>query len=80
MNTPYYLSYEKGSSSIGSGEINNYAFIPEENFKGEYFTEIYLTLDNVKQLNSYDDAYFDIVKPVKKEVTSLAVSYTHLFD
>ena len=71
VNTPYYLSYEKGSSSIGSGEINNYAFIPEENFKGEYFTEIYLTLDNVKQLNSYDDAYFDIVKPVKKEVTSL---------
>lgn len=71
VNTPYYLSYEKGSSTVGSGEINNYAFIPEENFKGEYYSEVYLTIKGAKAINSYEDAYFDKVKPVKKQVTNV---------
>ena len=45
---PYYLSYEKGSSSIGSGSIDNYAVIPDTNFKSSYFTEVYVTIDNAK--------------------------------
>ena len=71
VNTPFYLSYEKGSSTIGSGEINNYAIIPEENFKGKYFTEIFLTVDDAKSYNSYDDSYFDLIKPVTNKVTSV---------
>ncbi len=71
VNTPYYLSYEKGSSTVGSGKIDNYAIIPEENFKSKYLTEIYLTVQGAKQVNSYDDTYFDIVKPVKNRVTSI---------
>ena len=74
VNTPFYLSYEKGSSTIGSGEINNYAIIPEENFKSDYFTEVYLTISGAKDINSYDDAYFDYIKPVKNRVTSVVES------
>ncbi len=71
VNTPYYLSYEKGSSTIGSGQINNYAVIPEENFKSKYLTEIYLTVQGSKDMNAYTDAYFDRIKPVKNRVTSI---------
>ena len=68
---PYYLSYEKGSSSIGSGSIDNYAVIPDTNFKSSYFTEVYVTIDNAKKPNSYADAYFDIIDPKKTAITSL---------
>ena len=58
--TPYYLSYEKGSSSIGSGSVNWYIYILEDHFQMDYFTEGYVTIQNVRQINSYEDAYFDI--------------------
>ena len=71
VNMPYYLSYEKGSSTIGSGVINNYAIIPEDNFKGEYYTEIFATAAGAKALNSYDDVYFDHIKPVTRRIKSV---------
>lgn len=71
VTTPYYLSYEKGSSSIGSGSIDNYIIIPDSNFKMDYYTEIYVTVKNAKKYNSYDDTYFDVVKKVETQITSL---------
>ena len=71
VTTPYYLSYEKGSSAIGSGTIDNYIIIPDSNFKMDYYTEIYVTVKNAKKYNSYDDAYFDVIKKVETKLTSL---------
>lgn len=68
---PYYLSYEKGSSAIGSGSIDNYAVIPDTNFKSSYYTEVYVTVDGAKKPNSYADAYFDIIDPKKTTITAL---------
>lgn len=68
---PYYLSFEKGSSTIGSGQINNYALIPEGNFKQDVYSEAYVTIKNAAALNSYDDAYFDVIKPIKNNVTDI---------
>lgn len=68
---PYYLSFEKGSASIGSGKINSFAIIPDTNFKQDYYSEAYVTLKDTKAVNTYGDKYFDIVEPIKDKVTSL---------
>ena len=68
---PYYLSYEKGSSSIGSGSIDNYAILPDTNFKSEYYSEVYVTVKDAKTLNSYNDAYFDLIDKTKKPIETL---------
>lgn len=69
--TPYYLSYEKGSSSIGSGSVDWYIYILEEHFQLDYYSEAYVGIQNVKDINSYDDAYFDIVEPLVEEMESV---------
>lgn len=61
---PYYLSYQKGSSSIGSGTLSGYIMIQESAFDQEFYTDIYLTVDDVKELNSYGDDYFDVIDPL----------------
>ena len=71
VTTPNYLSYEKGSSSIGSGSIDNYIFVSQDNFTMDVYTEIYVTIKGAKAYNSYDDAYFDAIEAVKTEITSL---------
>lgn len=76
--TPYYLSQEKGSSQVGHGSVDHYAFIFEENFISEYYHELYVTLKNVRSINSYDDAYFDLVEPVVEEIETIIDEEVHL--
>ncbi|WP_300941449.1 FtsX-like permease family protein [uncultured Dubosiella sp.] len=69
---PRYLSYEKGTSSIGSGSVNSFIFIPEADFKTDYYTEVDVTVKGARQLNTYADAYFDVVDPVLERIESIA--------
>lgn len=71
VETPYYLSYEKGSSGIGSGSVNSFIMIPQEDFNIEVYTEVFLTVKNAKELNSYSDEYFDVTDKVKKKLEDL---------
>ena len=56
--TPLYLNMERGSTSIGSGSISDYFYIPRDGFDMDLFTEINLTLpgDYRVYTDEYDDA------------------------
>lgn len=69
---PNYLSYEKGSSSIGNGEIGNFMYVKDSNIKVDYFTEIDVTVKGAKDINTYDDAYFDLVEPVVDKIEAIS--------
>jgi putative ABC transport system permease protein len=71
INTPFYLNYEKGSSDLGRGTVDRYMYIEESNFNMEVYTEVYLTINDIKKYNSYDEIYFENVKPVKNELLAL---------
>lgn len=68
---PYYLSYQKGSSSIGSGTLSGYIMIQESAFDQDFYTDIYLTVEDVKELNSYGDEYFDVIDPLTDKLEEL---------
>lgn len=72
VHSPYYLSFDKGSSSIGSGKIDYYIMIPESDFASDIYTEINVRVAGAKELNSYDDAYFDVMDKVKTEIEGIA--------
>lgn len=74
IETPYYLSQEKGSSSIGSGTIDKVVMIPQEDFKMDAYTEMFLTVDGAKEEDSYSDKYFDKVNEVTDELDSISKS------
>lgn len=67
-NSSYYLSYSRGNSSIGSGKISGYVALFKEDFSIDAYTEIYATVDGVKELNSYEDNYEDKVAKVVDEI------------
>ena len=72
IETPYYLSYEKGSSSIGGGTVNGIIMIPQDDFNLEAYTELFLTVDNAKEINSYSDEYFDLIDDVTKKIEDIS--------
>lgn len=72
VKSPYYLSYQKGSSNIGDGSLDGFLLVFDDNFKEDLYTEVYITVKNGKDYNSYGDAYFDdVIEPVKKRMNQL---------
>ena len=72
VETPYYISFERGNSTIGSGKINYYMMIPQDNFQLDYYTDIFLTVKGASALACYDDAYTNVVEPVKTALEDLS--------
>lgn len=71
---PNYLSYEKGSSKIGSGTVNSFIYVQNSNVLADYFTEVDVTVKGAKSLDCYSDAYFKKVNPVLKQIKKIANS------
>lgn len=71
VQTPYYLSFEKGISSIGNGKISSFIVIPQENFKIPAYTEAYVTVEGAKELNSYSNKYFDLIDAIENPLEEL---------
>ena len=55
VHSPYYLNFERGTSSIGSGSVSGYIYIPEDGFDFEAYYEIFLTMED--PADAYSDAY-----------------------
>lgn len=57
-NSSYYINYERGTTSLGSGRLKGFIYIPEAGFNADYYTDIYVRLDERYPLYSeeYDAA------------------------
>ena len=69
---PNYLSYEKGSSNIGSGTVNSFIYIQNTNVLKDYYTELDVCVKGAKDLDCYSDEYFDVVDPVLKKIKKIS--------
>lgn len=71
VETPYYISYERGTSSIGDGKVNSFIMIPQQNFILPVYTDIFLTVKGSREKMCFDDGYDDIIEPVKDQLEDI---------
>lgn len=64
--SPYYMNFERGSTSLGSGSVAGFAYINKGGFDSDYFTEIYLNLN--KHYMLYSDEYNDFIDATEDKV------------
>ena len=64
VSSPMYLNMQRGSTSIGSGAISAYCYVPREGFDQEIYTEINLTLEGRHTVYTaeYDNAMDDMAE------------------
>ncbi len=67
-----YFSMEKETTTVGSGFINLFVYLPESAFAMEAYPEIYLTVAGAKLQNTFDDAYWELVDPVTQALEDLS--------
>lgn len=59
VNCPLYVGTDRGTSSLGSGSVDAFLFVPGENFTYDYYTAAYFTGEGLRELGSYGDEYED---------------------
>lgn len=75
---PYYLSFERGNTTIGSGKVGTYIFVPDEAFTADYYSEIYVTIEGSDQYEPYSDEYFEFIKPYADSIRAIAARQASL--
>ena len=60
VQSPCYIQFERGNTSIGSGRISGFAYILKDGFAVDYDTEIYIKFDEDYDIYSDEyDSYMD---------------------
>ena len=74
VSTPLYMDMNRGTTSVGSGSLNNYYYVPAGAFDADYFTEINLTLKGERNIytDAYDDLLEDAVDALEPEAEKLS--------
>ena len=64
-------THNRGTTSIGSGTINYYTYCLKDNFKQDYYTNIYITIDKAKEEITSSNEYLDYIDKGTKKVKNL---------
>lgn len=70
VQSPYYHSIDRESTSIGNGALAGFVCVPENNFRGNFYTEVYLTVSGAAELLCFGDEYAARVDEVKQAFSS----------
>ena len=71
VDSPLYISSERGSSSLGSGNISLYIYCKEDVIDLDYYTEIAVQVKGAKELVTNSDEYLAVVNPVIQKIEEI---------
>lgn len=71
VSSPCYISFQRGSTTIGDGSIKGFIGVEEEVFDLDVYTEIYAQVEGAKDLTVFTDAYDECVNEVMDRVEAI---------
>ena len=74
VSSPLYMDMTRGSTSLGSGSISHYVYVPQEAFDADYYTEIFVTMGGQWKIYSeaHNDALDRFAEDLEADVALLA--------
>nr|WP_320026664.1 FtsX-like permease family protein [uncultured Acetobacterium sp.] len=74
VRSPQFVSIERGSTSVGRGEVDYYGFIPTENFAAERYTEVYVLSDaTANGVYPFSDEYQAAITALQDQFETLGI-------
>ena len=77
IRSPLYISYERGYTTIGTGKLGTFMYIPSENFLDDYYSAMYIKVAGSDELDpfskEYDNhigQYIDYINSISQEMLS----------
>ncbi len=67
VNTPNYMSLEKGNGTLDSLTLNSFLYIPEEAFASDFYTTAYISSKEATTLDFFSEDYKSLID--KKQIS-----------
>ena len=64
VRSPVYIAVERGTSTIGSGTVKAYLYLPRDAFALDYYTAAYARVTGAAELTAFYDEYDDYIDDV----------------
>ena len=71
VDSPLYISRERGTSKLGSGQIDSYIYVTRGNINSIVYTEIYVTLENSDKYETSSNKYEKYVEETKEKIEEI---------
>ena len=69
--SPMAIGIEGDSTNIGSGTINLNVYTKASLFNMDFYTDIFLTVEGAKELQTFEDAYQDLILSCTDEIEAI---------
>lgn len=70
-NSPVYIAFERGNTTLGNGEISGFAYVLPEDFDSEVYSVAYVLVEGAKELQAYTDEYDEAVEEVFDRIEAI---------
>lgn len=61
IRSPIFISYDRGSSTVGTGKLGAFCYVPADNFLQDYYSAMYVKVKDSERLDPYSDEYKDYI-------------------
>lgn len=68
VRSPVYLAVERGTSTLGSGTVKAYLYLPREAFTLDYYTAAYVRVSSAAEMTAFYSDYDDYIDSVIDEL------------
>ncbi|WMJ23604.1 FtsX-like permease family protein [Paludicola sp. MB14-C6] len=72
VDSSYYIAYNLGSTSIGNGRLDRFIYVLNSSFQQEVYTDLFVTVKGVKQLESFQAEYDKKIEAVTASIKAVA--------
>lgn len=72
VQSPLYISRERGSSKLGAGKVNYYMYIHPNAITQDIYTNLYISCVGASEEKCYDKKYESIVEDVKNKIEEIS--------
>ena len=70
--SPLYISFNRGNTTLGTGELAGAAYILPEDFDYEVYTNVYIKVKEADMLTAYTDAYDMLIAEVQQRLEDIS--------
>ncbi|MDO4282267.1 MAG: FtsX-like permease family protein [Clostridia bacterium] len=72
VESPMYMTFNRGTTTLGSGRITAFVYIPEDTIDLDYYTEAFVTMDHAKELKCFEKEYEKLRDSQSEKLEELA--------
>lgn len=72
IRSPLYISYERGNTSIGTGKLGTFIYVPLTNFTNDYYSAVSIKILGSDKLDPYSKEYDSLIEPYINYISSIS--------